>query len=111
VDKTWKPPVTGILNIISGALGLIGGLGLVSVGIIIGEFGTPDSLPITLVFLLTLGIPLIVLGALAIAGGVFALKRRIWGLGLAGSISATLFSPVMGIAAIIFTVLSKSEFK
>jgi len=107
VEKTWKPPVAGILNIISGVFGLIGGVFLVGVGIIIGN-AMPD---ITFISFFVLAALLIVLGVLAIVGGVYALQRKMWWLELAGAISTTLFSPIMGIAAIIFTVLSKSEFE
>jgi hypothetical protein len=75
-----------------------------------GIFLISDFLPITLSFFLVLGIPLIVLGALAMVGGIYALQRRKWGPALAGSISATVFSPIMGTAAIIFTAPSRSEF-
>jgi hypothetical protein len=34
-----------------------------------------------------MGIPMIILGVVAIVGGIYALKRRIWGLALTGSIS------------------------
>jgi len=45
-------------------------------------------------------------------GGIYALQRKIWGLALAGSIAA-FFSPswVLGVAAIVFTALSKNEFE
>jgi len=49
-----------------------------------------------------------VLGILAsILGSIFALKRRMWGLALSGSIGALLCFPILGIAAIIMTVMSK----
>ena len=49
---------------------------------------------------------------LAIVGGIYALQRKIWGLALAGSIAA-FFTPswVLGVAAIVFTALSKNEFE
>jgi len=54
-------------------------------------------------------IPLI-LGIVAIIGGVYALRRRIWGLALAGSICAFFCAWFLGIPAIIFVILGKSEF-
>ena len=59
-----------------------------------------------------IGGPLIVIGVVAIVGGVYALRRRIWGLALAGSICA-LMGPwaILGILAIIFVALGKSEFE
>jgi len=54
-----------------------------------------------------------ILGAVAIAGGIYALKRRVWGLAFAGAICAFLIPPpfVLGILAIIFVVMGKGEFE
>ena len=59
-----------------------------------------------------LGVLLLVLGIVAIIGGIFSIRRNVWGLALAGAI-CVLFPPhvaVMGILAIIFVALSKGEF-
>ena len=59
-----------------------------------------------------LGAVLIVIGIVSVIGGTFALRRRLWGLSLAGAILA-LFPPrliVLGILSIIFLALSKGEF-
>jgi hypothetical protein len=58
------------------------------------------------------GAVLIVIGIVSVIGGAFALRRRLWGLSLAGAILA-LFPPrliVLGILSIIFLALSKGEF-
>jgi hypothetical protein len=61
----------------------------------------------------------IALGLIAIAGGIFALRRKVWGLALAGAICAVYpahpwgpekFSPLLGLLAIVLVVLSKKEF-
>lgn len=49
-------------------------------------------------------------GALAIVGGIFALKRKYWGLTLAGAIASTFTFFPCGIPAIIFISLAKPEF-
>jgi hypothetical protein len=55
--------------------------------------------------------PLFLVGIiLSIAGGVFALRRRVWGGALAGSIGALICVPILGIAAIILTAISKRSF-
>jgi len=62
---------------------------------------------------------MIIIGVVAIIGGVFSLKRRRWGLALAGSICAFFsffFIPVLlnvplAIAAIVLVVMGKSEFQ
>lgn len=54
----------------------------------------------------------LVLGIVAIIGGIFAITRQVWGLALADAMCA-LFPPrvsVLGILAIVFVAPSKSEF-
>ena len=57
-----------------------------------------------------IGISLIVLGIIAIVGGVAAAKRSSFGLALAGAICA-LPSGTLGVLAVIFVSLAKGEFK
>jgi hypothetical protein len=104
MEKTWKPTVGGILALIAGALQVIMGIVIAAVGSIGWFFG--------MVWLSAIGAPLIVFGIIAILGGIYALRRKIWGLALAGSICA-LVGPwfVLGVLAIIFVSLGKREFK
>lgn len=89
--QTWKPTVAGTLTISAGVLGLIVGIVLVEIS------------PLFIVGLLA-----IITGVVAVAGGLCALKRRAWGLALAGSICSV---PCwLGIPAIILIALSKQEF-
>ena len=109
MERTWKPTTAGILGIIAGAIGVLFGLILAVAGGILGS--------ILGVFIPFIGgavagafaIPLI-LGIVAIIGGVYALKRRTWGLALAGSICAFFCVWFLGIPAIIFVILGKREF-
>ncbi|MFC1864262.1 hypothetical protein ACFLYG_00320 [Chloroflexota bacterium] len=109
VKKTWMPKVAGILDIVAGGLSL-SVLFLFAIGPMIimplnaGTFSLNWSL-----FLLI--IPGLAIEALAIVGGVFAIQRRRWKWALAGSIAAAIIPAPLGIAAIIFTVLSKNEFE
>lgn len=48
-------------------------------------------------------------GALAIVGGVYALKKKRWGLALAGAIAGTCTFFPCGIPAIIFVSLARPE--
>jgi hypothetical protein len=89
--QTWKPTIAGSLTIAAGVLGLIVGIVLV---------------PISPLFMV--GLLAIMSGVVAVAGGVCALKRRVWGLALAGSICSVFCW--LGIPAIIFIALSKQEF-
>ena len=104
MEKTWKPTAAGILCIIAGVIGVITGIVVAVVGGIIGAFfgGAWGAF----------GVPSIILGIIAIVGGSYALRRKIWGLALAGSICA-LLGPwaILGILAIIFVSLGKGEFE
>ena len=106
MEKTWKPTTAGILTIVAGVLNVI-------VGIVIAAVGTAlQSLFFGLGWLGAIGAPLIIIGIVSIVGGIFALRRRIWGLALAGAICA-LFPPpiaILGILSIIFLALSTREF-
>ena len=66
----------------------------------------PSELPIAL---LIIGLPILVFGILAVVGGVSAIRRKRFGLSLAGAICA-LLSGLLGILAVIFVALGKREF-
>ena len=97
--KTWKPPTAGILIIISGAFIVwYRASELISVG----------SSPVG-----------IMLGLIAVAGGILAIRRKVWGLALAGAICAIvpphpwgylIWTPALGILAVVLVALSRSEF-
>jgi len=104
MEKTWKPTTAGILCIIAGAIATIAGIVIAVVGSIGWFFGIP--------WVSAIGAPSIILGIIAIVGGSYALKRRVWGLALVGSICA-LIGPwgLLGLLAIIFVSLGKGEFE
>ena len=105
MERTWKPTTAGILCIIGGAISVI-------TGIVIAVVGGIGSIFIGLGWLSAIGAPIIVLGIIAIVGGSYALRRRVWGLALAGSICAFLGpSTILGILAIIFVSMGKGEFE
>jgi len=105
--RAWMPTAAGILSIIAGSIGFFAGIVMATVGGIVGAvegifwFGT-------------IGAPLIAIGIVAIIGGIFALRKRIWGLALAGAICSlfcTWVSWILAIPAIVFLALSKREFR
>ena len=105
MEKTWKPTTAGILTIIAGALNLIAGIVVAGLGETIGLLAGFWGMG-------AIGAPLIVIEIISIIGGIFAIRRNIWGLALAGAICA-LFPPpviVLGILAIIFVAMGKKEF-
>jgi hypothetical protein len=114
MEKTWKPTAAGVLSIIAGAGGIIMGIVFAVLGDIIVDI-RDTTYGIEVLRLSSSGVSSIILGILgiiAIVGGIYALRRRVWGLALAGSIFAIL-SPVglLGLLAIIFVILGKGEFK
>ncbi len=117
-----RSQVAGILSIISGVFGVLGlGWTLLWVYLFRSMFtapGFPDgaNLPdefftLMVFFYAAIGVVLALLGILGIVGGTFALKRRYWGLALAGAIAGAITFFPTGVAAIIFTVLAQPEFK
>jgi hypothetical protein len=109
MEKTWKSTTAGILNIFAGVMGLIGGIMFkLAVG---GQPLLLAMIPEAGVMLDAVTGLLIALGIVAIAGGFYALKRRIWGLALAGSLCSLIFVFPLGIPAIVFTAMGKGEFK
>jgi len=129
--KAWMPRATGILSLIASALPLIvlavfflssGSFGpgvmtfiyfavplflfALSVGFAAKAMGL---YPIQM--LASLVMPLLLIGMLvAVAGGTCALKKKYWGLTLAGAIGAFICSPLVGIPAIILAAQAKAAF-
>lgn len=115
--KTWKTTTAGILAIVAGAVGVVEWVAVVVLEInawgwlAIGNFlGLGGIVPA--VAGVTIAIRIV-----AIVGGVFALKRRRWGLALAGCICAIFSSFLiflnvpLGVAAIVLVVLGRGEFE
>jgi hypothetical protein len=65
--------------------------------------------PVMPTWLSIVGVLVLVLGIVAIIGGAYALRRKSFGLSLAGAICA-LPSVLFGILAVIFIALSRKEF-
>ena len=106
--KTWKPTTAGILCIIAGTISVIHCIVVVVFGSIIGAFFGFEVVWEWSTF----AIPSITLGIIAIVGGIYALRRKICGLALVGSICAILGPwAILGILAIIFVSLGKGEFE
>jgi len=58
----------------------------------------------------TMAVFFVIVGILGIVGGILALRKRHWGLALAAAIAGTFSFFPCGIAAIVFTAMSKDEF-
>jgi hypothetical protein len=103
----------GGLSICAGLLEIVSGVALFT--------GFPSFLNNMLseLSLNCMGVPLLVLGIIAIVGGISAIRRKNFGLSLAGAICAlpsglmgilNIICVPMGILAIIFVSLGKREF-
>ncbi len=112
MERTWKPTTAGILTIVAGAFNLIAGIAIACLGAACPWTDHMGMMGMTGWCFGVIGIPLIIIGIIAIAGGVFALRRRVWGLALAGAICALFPPPIiaLGLLSIIFLALSKEEF-
>jgi hypothetical protein len=115
MDRAWMPTVGGILSIIAGALSLIGALlvGIfLSIAIISPDwYGSTDmTFPSVWVWIVIL--PYLIICIVAIVGGIYAIRKRAWGLALAGGICAilTIWAWWIGVAAVVFIALSRSMF-
>ena len=104
MENTWKPTTAGILAIVAGVFQVILGTVIAVIGGIGGAF-------FGMGWLSAIGAPLIVLGIVAIVGGIYAVRRKIWGLAIAGSICALIGPWMLGIPSIIFVILGKGEFE
>ena len=110
MKKTSKPKIGGILTIISGALASLGAVNY-AVGFVgvrgLGQGDIPPFVPSII-----LGVPIlsIIIGILALTGGILALLRKKWKWSLTGSIAGALSVLPLGIPAIILIALSKDEF-
>ena len=121
-SKSGLVTAGGVLSIIGGVLEVIAGGIVVGIGIhnIIG--GTLWPLPhipwvqggeiladLFPAIFIVVGIFILVLGVIGIAGGISALNRKSFGLSLAGAI-CVLPTVLLGILAVIFVSVSKKEF-
>lgn len=128
MEKTWKPTTAGILDIVSAVISLWFLLALSLEGAVFWAiFPKPlFDLSNPLIIYLIITIPLVCMAILALLGGIHALKRRKWGLALAGSIAAIfswapvvlMFTPAviigsapLGILVVMLVAKSKGEFK
>jgi hypothetical protein len=110
MKRTRKPINGGILTLLSAAMAIFGALNY-AIGFFdqpgIGKGDIPPFVP-SIIF----GVPMmsIVIGILAVVGGIFALRRKRWKGALTGAIAAALSLLPLGIAAIVLIASSRDEF-
>ncbi len=118
MKPTWKPIMAGILDIVSGAIGMVGGIYFVILSAVfqtIHEVIHIDPVIIQqteqiISKLFAVPFVLVFIGIISIIGGVYALQRRIWTFALAGAISSCIVFPIFGIPSVIITALAQEEF-
>jgi hypothetical protein len=112
IKRTWMPTTAGILCVIAGAMQILSGLFIsVLFGVLGSIFDRFTDLGTHPIICAIIGIPFVILGIVALVGGICSLQRKNWGIGLAGAICAVFpGSGLLGILSIIFVSLSKKEF-
>lgn len=116
-----RSQIGGVLTIISGAIGVINAVlfagmiffmrFLLSIPEYSGEI--PDVRYAATMIGWTYGVIAFIflsLGVLGIIGGIFSIKRRLWGLALAGAICGNLAFPLIGIPATVLVAMARGEF-
>ncbi|MFC2009137.1 hypothetical protein ACFLUT_03690 [Chloroflexota bacterium] len=112
MQKHWMSTVGGILCLVTGTWGVMSGALLAA---ITSSYPTAwiQFNPFQTLILNRIAPLGIALGAVAIAGGVCALRRRRWGIALSGAICAAMIPPpfFLGVLAIIFLAVSRPDFE
>jgi len=123
MSSTWKSTAAGVINVVCGSFLLVSGLALFSLwgtstatsfaGYVMysmGHSGGPD-ISYTSTVVTIIAVACIIPGIISILGGIYSIKRRLWGMALAGSISTFVYLLLFGVPAIVLTALSKDEFE
>jgi len=119
-----KATVGGVLTIVGSAIGILMGLFFLAYplfmsslfGSLEGEMNSYDMefMDSFMAFMWVIFIAAflfhLILGALGIAGGICAIKRKAWGLALAGAIASSMLFYYIGIVAVIMVAMAQPEF-
>lgn len=118
-SSTSYATIAGILDVIAGVMSLIGALVLFLIGAVgtgaITTAGAHDPAAARLAFIPMaffgpLALLCLVIGVVAVAGGVAAMRQSRFWLALVGSIAALFSFFPIGIPAIILTIMAEKEF-
>ena len=103
IINTTKPQTAGVMTIIAGFWSLLFAFHFIS-GLFSGGINPLGIGPVLFGFLF------MILGLLAITGGIFTLIRKNWIVSLIGAIASIFPLVILGILAIVLIILSKKEF-
>lgn len=116
MEKTGKPIAAGVLNIITGGVGILMSFSYIIgftalTGMMMGFPGMGDVAGFVPGLMMAIGIPCLLITVLVLVGGIFDVQRKHWGWALAGSIAAILAFWPLGIPSTVLTAVSKGEFE
>ncbi|MDD1767958.1 MAG: zinc ribbon domain-containing protein [Methanomassiliicoccales archaeon] len=118
------PLIGGILVMISGVIGIVIGLTMAvaaaAIGDILGDlyggmYGL-DVLGMIEGIIVACGVIWFIIGLIALIGGVFALRKKRWGIAIVGGVFALLtigpyfLASILGLIGLILIAISKREF-
>jgi len=122
-NKSSMPMIAGILLIIAGVLALLSWVSVIMIDVSIIDTSMLQEIDPTITpervkdLLVTCGIIGCILAISPILGGIVALKRKLWGMALAGgilglfTIGPLFMSSVLALIGLILIVLSRKEFQ
>jgi len=119
-QRSAKPTAGGVLILLAGIFAIV--CGVLYLVLDISDLGTMPTLPEGVTeadlegIMRACGVVMIIFGAIAIPGGVFALKRKHFGLAIAGGVMGMLgvgfgFGSLFGLVGLILVALSRREFQ
>ncbi len=108
--------VGGVLSIVAGGVGVFWAVFLVFVNTWfeysthVNESQYDDFFSFIFFFYAVIGTIVLFISVLGIIGGIYALRRKRWGLALAGAIASCLTFLPCGVPAVVFVSMGKPEF-
>ena len=117
--KEGNAKISGILSIVSGSIGVLCFILFIFIALVVAlipqsAFGMQgdqkDFILIMQIMYGVLGVFCLILGILGIVGGIYAIKRKYWGLALAAGIAGILIFFPTGIPAVIYAAMGRKEF-
>jgi hypothetical protein len=123
LNRSSMPMVAGILLIISGVLALLSWVSVITTAVSIIDISMLQEMDLTITLeqaqemLVICGTIGCILAIFVILGGVLALKRKLWGMALAGgilglfTIGPLFISSILALISIILVIISRKEFQ